>query len=133
ATPSPWTELAWSAWDGLMSNKHWLEGLIANTCAERPNVPGYGEGMVRERGWAGYEHYRWQQLFGLSDQELEFFKMHGAADLEPSNVGWRAVADWAEQLRMEQAAIAACRRNLQVWTHYMNGIADWGDETFGKG
>ena len=39
---------------GVMSQTHWLEGIVANTCAERANVPGYGEGMLRERGWCGF-------------------------------------------------------------------------------
>src|SRR6267378_3016390 len=42
AQPLPSTELAWAAWEGLMANRHWLEGIVANTCAERINVPGYG-------------------------------------------------------------------------------------------
>src|SRR5271156_6329826 len=30
AKPLPTTEIAWAAWEGLMSNRHWLEGVIAN-------------------------------------------------------------------------------------------------------
>src|SRR5437764_6741594 len=44
AKPLPSTELCWAAWEGLMANRHWLEGIVANTCAERANVPGYGVG-----------------------------------------------------------------------------------------
>ncbi len=44
ATPSQWTQLSWDAWAGLMTNAHWLLGLIGNTCSERVNVPGYGTG-----------------------------------------------------------------------------------------
>jgi len=39
ATPIATTQLAWVAWEGLMANRHWLEGIVANTCAERANVP----------------------------------------------------------------------------------------------
>src|SRR5262245_51451435 len=63
AKPLPSTELAWAAWDGLMANRHWLEGIVANTCAERVNVPGYGQGEFRKRGWFGLERRRWQELF----------------------------------------------------------------------
>src|SRR3989449_11115726 len=34
----------------LMANRHWLEGIVANTCAERINVPGYGSGLFRKHG-----------------------------------------------------------------------------------
>src|ERR1700722_12289726 len=64
------TQLCWLAWEALMSNRHWLEGLVANTCAERANIPGYGDGLFRERGWFGVERKRWGRLFGLQDQEL---------------------------------------------------------------
>ena len=29
AGPLPSTQLCWAAWDGLMANRHWLEGLVA--------------------------------------------------------------------------------------------------------
>ena len=35
AQPLPSTQLAWAAWEGLMASRHWLEGIVANTCAER--------------------------------------------------------------------------------------------------
>ena len=53
--PLPSTELCWAAWEGLMANRHWLEGIVANTCAERVNVPGYGKGDFRKLGWFGLE------------------------------------------------------------------------------
>src|SRR5216683_1546530 len=100
ARPLPSTELAWAAWEGLMANRHWLEGIVANTCAERINVPGYGRGLFRKHGWSDIEH---------------------------SNTGWRAVEKFARQLRMEDAAVKACESNLFVWEHYLNGIAAAGD------
>jgi len=127
ATPLPSTELAWAAWEGLMANRHWLEGIVANTCAERVNVPGYGKGEFRKRGWFGVERRRWGKLFHLDESELEFFELHTTADVEHSNTGWRAVEKFARQLRMEDAAVRACERNLHVWEHYLNGIADAGD------
>jgi len=127
AKPLPSTELAWAAWEGLMANRHWLEGIVANTCAERVNVPGYGTGVFRKRGWFGLERLRWGRLFGLDDAELEFFELHTEADVEHSNTGWRAVEKFARKLRMEDAAVAACERNLHVWEHYLNGIAAAGD------
>ncbi len=127
ARPLPSTELAWAAWEGLMANRHWLEGIVANTCAERINVPGYGSGLFRKRGWFGMERLRWGRLFGLSQDELEFFELHTEADIEHSNTGWRAVEKFARQLRMEDAAVKACETNLFVWEHYLNGIAAAGD------
>src|SRR5579862_3687010 len=47
------TQLCWLAWEALMSNRRWLDGLIANTCAGRSNIPVYGEGLMRKRGWFG--------------------------------------------------------------------------------
>jgi pyrroloquinoline quinone (PQQ) biosynthesis protein C len=127
ARPLPSTQLAWNAWEGLMANKHWLEGIVANTCAERINVPGYGTGEFRKRGWFGMERGRWSRLFGLDDEALEFFELHTQADIEHSDTGWRAVEKFAKKLHMQDAAVAACERNLYVWEHYLNGIAAAGD------
>ena len=127
AKPLPSTELCWAAWEGLMGNRHWLEGIVANTCAERINTPGYGSGAFRKLGWFGIERERWRRLFGLSDEDLDFFELHTEADIEHSNTGWRAVEKFARKLKMEDAAVAACERNLHVWEHYLNGIAAAGD------
>jgi pyrroloquinoline quinone (PQQ) biosynthesis protein C len=127
AAPLPSTQLAWSAWEGLMANRHWLEGIVANTCAERVNVPGYGRGEFRKRGWFGLERLRWGRLFGLTGDELEFFELHTEADIEHSDMGWKAVEKFARELHMEDAVVDACERNLYVWEHYLNGIAAAGD------
>ena len=127
ATPLASTELAWAAWEGLMANRHWLEGIVANTCAERINAPGYGSGLFRKHGWFGIERLRWGKLFGLAGDELEFFELHTEADIEHSDTGWRAVENFARQLRMEDAVVKACERNLYVWEHYLDGIAAAGD------
>jgi len=127
ANPLPSTQLCWAAWEGLMANRHWLEGIVANTCAERVNVPGYGTGLFRKAGWFGFERSRWGELFRLSGDELEFFELHTAADIEHSDTGWKAVERHARKLHMEDAVVAACERNLYVWEHYLNGIAAAGD------
>ena len=127
AEPLKSTRLCWLAWDSLMSNTHWLEGLIANTCAERVNVPGYGLGLVREKGWFGMERERWRQLFSLTDEQLDFFSLHTEADIEHSDLGWNTVAKHATNLGMEDAVVEACRLNLVVWGQYLQGIADYGD------
>jgi len=127
AKPLPSTELCWAAWEGLMANRHWLEGIVANTCAERINIPGYGTGEFRRRGWFGIERKRWGKLFQLADEELEFFELHSEADIEHSNMGWRAVERYARELHMEDAVVKACERNLHVWEHYLNGMAAAGD------
>jgi pyrroloquinoline quinone (PQQ) biosynthesis protein C len=111
-----------------MANRHWLEGIVANTCAERVNVPGYGIGEFRKRGWFGVERARWGRLFDLKGDELEFFELHTEADVEHSNMGWRAVEKYARELHMGDAVVAACERNLHVWEHYLNGIAAAGDD-----
>jgi pyrroloquinoline quinone (PQQ) biosynthesis protein C len=121
------TQLCWLAWEGLMSNRHWLEGLIANTCAERTNIPGYGEGPVKKAGWFGYERQRWGKLFGLSNDQLEFFELHEEADIVHSNLGWETVAREAERLGLADQIVHACRINLMVWEQYMDGIAAGGD------
>jgi pyrroloquinoline quinone (PQQ) biosynthesis protein C len=125
--PIETTAIAWAAWEGLMSNRHWLEGIVANTCAERINVPGYGVGQQREHGWAWVERHRWQKAFGLSEEQLQFWGVHELADIEHSNLGWQAVARFAEDCRMEEAVIHACEINLAVWAMYFNGIAEAGD------
>src|SRR5579872_999457 len=100
-TPLPSTEIAWAAWEGLMSNRHWLEGIVANTCAERVNVPGYGSGAQREHGWSWVQRHHWQKAFGLTDREVQFWSVHEEADVEHSNLGWQSVARFAERYRME--------------------------------
>jgi pyrroloquinoline quinone (PQQ) biosynthesis protein C len=127
AQPLPSTQLAWSAWEGLMANRHWLEGVVANTCAERVNIPGYGTGLFRKVGWFGLERHRWGKLFGLAGDELEFFELHEQADIEHSDAGWQAVERFARKLRMEDAVVAACELNLRVWAYYLDGIAAAGD------
>ena len=127
AKPLASTQLCWAAWEGLMANRHWLEGIVANTCAERINVPGYGAGAFKKYGWFGIERIRWGKLFGLKDAELEFFELHTEADIEHSDTGWRSVEKFAKKLRMEEAVVTACERNLHVWEHYLNGIAAAGD------
>jgi pyrroloquinoline quinone (PQQ) biosynthesis protein C len=131
ATPLPSTEIAWAAWEGLMSNRHWLEGIIANSCAERINVPGYGTGAQREHGWSWVERERWQRLFGLNDEQLAFWEVHEKADIVHSNLGWQAVAQNAARLGMEEIAVHACEINLRVWELYFNGIAEAGDRLGG--
>jgi len=121
------TRLCWAAWEGLMANKHWIEGIVANTCAERFNVPGYGHGKIRELGWAGVERQRWGMLFDLKDKQLYFWEMHSEADIAHSNMGWEAVARFASDYKMGDAAVEACRVNLVVWEHYFNGIVAGGD------
>jgi pyrroloquinoline quinone (PQQ) biosynthesis protein C len=123
AQPLPSTRLCWLAWEALTKNRHWLEGLIANTCAERTNLPGYGSGAIRERGWFGVERERWATLFGLRGDQLDFFELHSEADIAHSNLGWQTVAKQAEQLGMVDAVVEACRTNLMVWETYVNGIA----------
>lgn len=127
AAPIASTQLAWAAWEGLMANRHWLEGIVANTCAERANVPGYGAGIMKKHGWFGLERERWGKLFGLSGPDLEFFELHEKADIEHSDAGWRAVERFAMQLGMEDAVIDACEKNLRVWEIYLNGIGEAGD------
>jgi pyrroloquinoline quinone (PQQ) biosynthesis protein C len=121
------TQLCWLAWEALMSNRHWLEGLIANTCAERTNIPGYGSGLIKRRGWFGLERERWGKLFKLGDEELEFFELHEEADIEHSNLGWETVARYAAELGIVDEVVRACRINLLVWENYLDGIADAGD------
>ena len=132
AKPIASTEIAWAAWEGLMASRHWLEGIVANTCAERANVPGYGEGLIREKGWFGLERRRWGELFKLTNEQLDFFELHEEADIEHSNLGWQAIARFARDLNMEHAVVDACRKNLNVWEMYLNGIAAAGDTLDGK-
>jgi pyrroloquinoline quinone (PQQ) biosynthesis protein C len=121
------TQLCWLAWEALMSNRHWLEGLIANTCAERTNIPGYGEGAFRKLGWFGMERLRWGKLFGLRDADLDFFELHTEADIAHSNLGWQTVAEHAEKLGVADQIVRACHVNLRVWETYIDGIAAGGD------
>jgi len=121
------TQLCWLAWEALMSNRHWLEGLIANTCAERVNVPGYGDGPMKKLGWFGLERQRWGKLFGLKGDDLDFFELHEEADIVHSDLGWKTIAEQADRLGVADQVVAACRLNLLVWERYLDGIAEAGD------
>jgi hypothetical protein len=48
-------------------------------------------------------------------------------DREYSSLGWEAVARYAEELRIVEAALQAARDALHIWSHYFNGIAVAGD------
>lgn len=129
ATPLKTTQLAWNAWTGLMDSKHWLLGLVANVVAERANISGYGKGgLLKKHGWFGHERARWKEVTGLPDEKLGFFKLHEAADEIHSDLGWKAVAEQAKKLRMEDEVLDAAKQNLAVWELYLNGIGDAGDE-----
>ena len=69
-----------------------LEGVVANVCAERANVPGYGDGIMKKSGWFGLERVRWGKLFKLPNEKLDFFELHEEADIEHSDAGWATVA-----------------------------------------
>jgi pyrroloquinoline quinone (PQQ) biosynthesis protein C len=129
ATPIKTTQLAWNAWNGLMSGSHWLLGLVANVAAERANISGYGKsGVLKKHGWFGLERTRWARSTGLPDDKLGFFKLHEAADEIHSDLGWKAVGVNAKKLGMESEVLEAARQNLAVWELYLNGIGDAGDE-----
>lgn len=131
AKPLTSTQLAWNAWNGLMGNTHWLLGLVGNVICERTNISGYGtiNPIFKAHGWCGgLERVRWKELTGLPESKLKFFKLHEAADEVHSDVGWKAVGRQAEKLHMEDEVLEAARQNLAVWEHYLNGIADAGDE-----
>ncbi len=127
ARPLKTTQLSWNAWAGVMSHCHWLEGLLANVILERPNIRGYGSGLVKESGWFGLERARWKEIFGLSDGELGFFKLHEEADEIHSDLGWKNLAKHAEELRMEERLLDVADQNLAIWENYLNGIGDAGD------
>jgi len=127
ATPTPTTQMCWDAWSGLMSNSHWLLGLMGNTCSERVNVPGYGVGESKERGWNNMVAGKWMEIFDLSLEDVRFFTLHGDADKEHSDLGWNTVAKYAEELNLVDEVVEACRRNLVVWETYFNGICYYGD------
>ncbi len=128
AKPLPTTQLAWNAWMGVMANCHWLEGLLANVVSERTNIPGYGSGNIRKYGWLGYERVRWRKLFPhLPDEALKFFKIHNEADEKHSDLGWRNLAKFARELRMEDRLLEVADQNLRIWELYLNGIGDAGD------
>src|SRR3982751_2611210 len=114
ARPLASTQLCWAAWEGLMANRHWLEGIVANTCAERVNVPGYGSGELRQRGWFGLERRRWGKLFRLEDEALEFFELHTEADIEHSNTGWRAGEKVAREIGKQAAGVAPWEGTLHL-------------------
>lgn len=127
AKPTATTQICWLAWEALMRNRHWLEGLIANTCAERANCPGYGSGEISRVGMSGIQNRQWRELFGLTPEEVEFWGMHSEADVEHSNLGWQTIAERAEAMGMADAVVNACRLNLAVWERYWNGIGEAGD------
>lgn len=127
AQPTVTTYLCWLAWEALMRNRHWLEGLIANSCAERINCPGYGTGEFKLLGSSGMQNRKWREFFGLDAEQARFWGMHSEADIEHSNLGWQTIAERAESANMADDIVMACRVNLAVWERYLNGIIDAGD------
>jgi pyrroloquinoline quinone (PQQ) biosynthesis protein C len=88
---------------------------------------------MREKGWFGLERKRWGTLFGLNEEQLDFFELHEEADIEHSDMGWQAIAKFSRDLNMEDSVVEACRKNLLVWELYLNGIAAAGDALDKKG
>jgi pyrroloquinoline quinone (PQQ) biosynthesis protein C len=127
AKPTTTLRICWLAWEALMRNRHWLEGMIGNTCAERVNVPGYGSGEIHDVGFSGWQRRMWRDLFGLKETQLGFWAMHKEADIEHSNLGWQTVGRYAEELGMADAVVEAARLNLAVWERYWNAIGELGD------
>ena len=127
ATPTPTTQMCWDAWGGLMSNCHWLMGLIANTCAERHNIPGYGTGKMKQMGWGAMVGDIWQEIWDISAEDTKFFAMHTEADEDHSELGWQTVEKYAEELHLVNEVVESCHRNLVVWETYFNGICYSGD------
>lgn len=124
----PSTELCWKSFDAMMSNTHWLEGLICNTAGERSVLPGYGKGEIGEIGTSGVERRRWAEDLGVSDDQLGYFKIHGVADIKHSNIGWEAVARYAKEYNMEDKIVDVCRLNFVIWETYFDGICKAGDK-----
>ena len=126
AKPLPTTEIAWAAWEGLMSNRHWLEGIVANACAERANVPGYGRGARASTAIHGPN-----AIAGKSSSTSTIGSSNSGTSMKwpisiTSNLAWEAVANYAERLQMENEVIHACEINLRVWELYWHGICDAG-------
>src|SRR5262249_2627021 len=69
------------------------------------------------------ERQRWGRLFGLAGEQLDFFELHEAADIEHSDLGWQAVARFAARYGMEEAAGKGCEINLRGGELYLTGIA----------
>lgn len=111
AKPLDSTLICWAAWEGLMSNRHWLECQHLRRTAQRT---GYGIGGYRQWGRSGAERRRWGEAFDLTEEQLIWFRMHESADLEHSNAGWNTIARHARDLNMEEQVVEACRRNLLV-------------------
>ena len=105
AKPLPSTQLAWNAWEGLMANKHWLEGIVANTCAERINAArAYGKGAA-QHGWFGLERAPLEAGCSGCRIGAGVFDSTTEADYRAFRHGWRAVEKFARKLRMEDAAV----------------------------
>jgi len=122
------TLIAWAAWernDGqpALARRHRRQ----HTCAERTNVPGYGEGAMANgrlvRAWSASAG---GELFKLDNAQLDFFRAARAGRYRAFPIlGWRTIAKFSHDLHMEDAVVEACRRNLLVWELYLNGICRW--------
>jgi hypothetical protein len=116
--PLPSTQLCRATWEGPMANRHWLEGIVANTCAERTNMPGSGTGLIRKAGWFGLERSRWGKLFGLSENELEFFELHTT----PTS----SIPTWVGKRSSDSRASSTWGT---PWSPPANGICTYGSTT----
>jgi len=90
-------------------------------------VPGYGTGLTRDMGWNAMVAIKWMEIWDISREDVNFFNMHTEADLEHSELGWRTIAIYAEELNLVDEVVESCRRNLVVWETYFNGICHSGD------
>jgi len=69
----------------------------------------------------GLEQHRWENCSKLPTTNSNSSSCT-KADIEHSTRAGAPVERFAKKLHMEDAVVAACEKNLQVWELYLNGI-----------
>lgn len=120
------TRAAWFMYEGLMSNTHWLLGLLGNTCMERAFIPNHGRKILLNKGVALFEYERWMQALKLKPDQLTFFYIHSKADVEHSENGWKNIAKYAKRFGLEEEILRHLEMNMFAWKTYYDGVNEAG-------
>jgi pyrroloquinoline quinone (PQQ) biosynthesis protein C len=110
----PLTMLARTGWlDIALRSETILDQVAATNCCNEYSNQLTGGKFFR----AFRDHY------GLKPHDIEFFREHGEADTEHSNIGYELMERFATTNEIQAKALRALRRGLSIWWAITDGVA----------
>jgi pyrroloquinoline-quinone synthase len=110
----PTTVLARVGWlDIAFRSNHILEQVASTNCCNEFSNQLTGGKFFR----AFRDHY------DLKPHDIEFFREHGEADTEHSNIGYELVEQFATTNELQVRVLKALRKGLSIWWALTDGVA----------